>query len=174
MVTLREATLDDAEAIAQLYALSWSQNYKGIWSDAFLTTNVLDNRRQVWQERLSRPAANQFVTVASVEKSICGFGCAYANQDSVWGTLLDNLHVHSTHKGQGIGRMLLKSAARWAYQQNPETGFYLWVLAQNYNARKFYEKLGATNYELASLENPDGTFSDCYRCVWPDIKQLIA
>lgn len=173
MVTYREATLDDASSIAQLHSLSWQQNYKGIWSDAFLNGPVHENRRQVWQNRLKQAPSNQYVVVAKLDGAICGFACAYENDDPVWGTLLDNLHVRKELKGQGIGSVLMKQAAGWAYQNDPEAGFYLWVLAQNTNAQKFYEKMGGVNHELASLANPDGSFSDCYRYVWPDVTTLL-
>lgn len=173
MVTYREANSDDAEQIARLHSLSWQQNYRGIWSDEFLHNNVLENRRAVWQARLQQPNPNQYVIVAESDHTILGFACAYANDDPVWGTLLDNLHVHQERKGHGIGTRLIQLAARWTYDRGPEPGFYLWVLSQNSSARKFYEHIGGTNQELASLKNPDGSFSDCYRYVWTDVKKLL-
>lgn len=173
MITYREATTDDAEQIAQLHSLSWQQNYRGIWRDEFLNGPVVENRRAVWQNRLSQPTPNQHIIVAEHLGTICGFACLYTDDDPIWGTLLDNLHVHSDQKGRGVGTMLIKSAARWAHAKNPEAGFYLWVLPQNTNARNFYEKLGATNHELVSHETPDGGLSDAYRYVWPDVTKLI-
>lgn len=173
MITYREATLIDAEAIAQLHSLSWQQNYRGIWRDDFLDGPVLDNRRQVWFERLSKPAPNQQVFVAEEKGLIYGFACVYADDDPVWGTLLDNLHVLRSQKGKGIGTQLLQSAARWAYTRNPDAGLYLWVLTQNTSAQLFYQKLGAVNQEVMLHENPGGGISDAYRYVWPDITRLL-
>ncbi|QDK83444.1 GNAT family N-acetyltransferase [Spirosoma sp. KCTC 42546] len=173
MITYREATADDADPIARLHSLSWQQNYRGIWRDDFLNGPVLENRQDVWQKRLTQPSPNQHVIIADSNGVICGFACAYADEDLVWGTLLDNLHVHSDQKGRGVGTVLIKSAARWSYQMNPQSGFYLWVLSQNTSARRFYERLGATNQELVRDENPGGDFSDAFRYVWPDVTQLI-
>lgn len=173
MITYREVTADDAESIAQLHSLSWQQNYRGAFSDEFLNGPVLENRQQVWQRRLRQPAPDQYVIMAEFGKTICGFACAYLAEDPVWGTLLDNLHVRKERKGQGIGSVLLKSAAQWSYQKNPEAGFYLWVLVQNGSARKFYDHMGGIEQELVSRENPDESFSDCYRCVWPDVTKLL-
>lgn len=172
-MTYREATLEDAAPIAQLHSLSWQQNYRGIWRDEFLDGPVVENRRRIWQKRLRQPVPNQYVVVAMSPKKLCGFACAYACEDPVWGTLLDNLHVHPNQKGQGIGTALIQSVARWAYPKYPEAGLYLWVLTQNTNARKFYDRLGGVNQEAASLENPDGSFSDCYRYVWTDIQTVL-
>jgi GNAT superfamily N-acetyltransferase len=173
MITYREATFNDTEPIAQLHSLSWQQNYRGIWHDDFLMNTVFENRRVVWQSRLQQPDSSQYVIVAESDQTICGFACAYVNNDPIWGTLLDNLHVHQERKGQGVGTRLMQLAARWAYHKNPESEFYLWVLAQNSSAQKFYDHMGGTNQELMSLINPDGSFSDCYRYVWPDLKNLL-
>lgn len=173
MITYRKATATDAQAIAALHTLSWQQSYRGIWSDAFLDGPVADNRRQTWQERLTYPTPNQYIVVAERAGGLCGFACAYANNHPTWGTLLDNLHVRKEYKGQGIGTHLLNTVAEYAHQQRPNRGFYLWVLAQNTPARRFYESLGAIDQEVVEHENPDGTFSDCHRYVWPDAaKQL--
>lgn len=118
-------------------------------------------------------AITLYVIMAESGGTICGFACAYAGEDPVWGTLLDNLHVHTDQKGQGVGTVLIKSAAHWSYTKNRDLGFYLWVLAQNTNARAFYKNLGAANQELVSDENPGGGFSDAYRYVWLDVTKLI-
>lgn len=173
MIRYREATADDADQIARLHSLSWQQNYRGIWRDEFLNGPVLENRQNVWRNRLHQPTRNQHVIVAESAETICGFACAYANQDPIWGTLLDNLHVQAAQKGKGVGTALIKSAARWSYANHPESGFYLWVLAQNTSARTFYENLGGTNQELVTDENPGGGFSDAFRYVWPDVTKLI-
>ncbi|MCX6213540.1 GNAT family N-acetyltransferase [Spirosoma sp.] len=173
MITYREATLIDAEAIAQLHSRSWQQNYRGIWTDDFLDGPVLANRRAVWHERLDNPVLNQLVIVAEEAGLLYGFACAYAGDNALWGTLLDNLHVVSNQKGKGIGTQLLKSAARWSYSQNPDLGLYLWVLTQNTSAQQFYQSLGAVNQDVLSHENPGGGASDAYRYVWTDIKTLL-
>ncbi|UFH55222.1 GNAT family N-acetyltransferase [Spirosoma sp. KNUC1025] len=173
MITYREAISEDADPIAQLHSLSWQQNYRGIWSDTFLDGPVHQNRLEIWRNRFQQPPINQYVIIAETDAVLCGFACAYAEDSPVWGTLLDNLHVRKELKGQGIGRILIQLAARWSYQKNPKSGFYLWVLAQNTNAQKFYNKLGGVNAETVSLANPDGSFSDCYRYVWTDVTTLL-
>lgn len=173
MITYRAATVADTESIARLHSLSWQQNYKGIWSDAFLSGEVLADRLAVWSSRLEKPDENQYVVVAEDNTGIRGFACAYLDHDPVWGTLLDNLHVHRAVKGQGIGTRLMQLAARWSCHHRPESGFYLWVLEQNSPARRFYEQLGATNYEQVSSANPGGGYSPVCRYIWTDLTRLI-
>ncbi len=173
MITYKAATADDAKPIAQLHSLSWQQNYRGILRDEFLNGPVLEDRQIAWENRLKQPAPNQYVAVATLHDKIVGFACVYTNEDPIWGTLLDNLHVHPNQKGQGVGSALIRLAAGWTYRTAPESGFYLWVVAQNTSAQLFYDRLGGINQETASHEFPDGSVTDCYRYVWTDIQVLL-
>lgn len=44
--------------------------------------------------------------------------------------------------------------------------FYLWVYEDNYEARRFYEKMGGKNVESATYENPGGGISNTLRYAW--------
>src|SRR5262245_38162279 len=60
----RDATLADAERIAQLHTDSWQRTYRGMMRDAFLDGGALDNRRMVWHERLGTARPDQYVRLA--------------------------------------------------------------------------------------------------------------
>lgn len=172
MIIYREATPEDATSIAMLHAQSWQTHYRGIMSDAFLDGPVKQDRLDTWTNRLEHPKDNQYILLAEENNRLCGFACALADHDPVFGTLLDNLHVRTSIHGKGTGRHLITAAAKWAYNRNPDAQFYLWVFEKNTGARKFYEKLGAVNHQTLSMENPDGTFSQTCRYVWTDVKKL--
>jgi ribosomal protein S18 acetylase RimI-like enzyme len=169
----REATERDIEGIARLHTQSWQRHYRGIWPDSFLNGDLLGNRMAVWAGRLQSPPANQYVVVAEDGQGISGFACTYADHDPVWGALVDNLHVTWQQQGRGIGAQLLKLAATWVHHRKPDAGIYLWVLERNLAARGFYERLGATNQEMVSMEYPEGVFSDTCRYVWPQVGRLV-
>jgi GNAT superfamily N-acetyltransferase len=169
----REATLQDSEPIALLHARSWQEHYRGILREEFLTSQVQEDRLQVWQSRLENPQPNQYVLVAQDKDKLCGLACVYSKEDPIWGSLLDNLHVLSDYKGQGLGTYLLKAAAAWAYRQDPAIAFYLWVYAKNESARKFYESLGATHEQTQVVENPGGGQAEACRYVWRQVNQLV-
>jgi GNAT superfamily N-acetyltransferase len=172
-MTYREATPNDIEKIAALHAQSWQLHYQGILKEEFLSQAVEENRLEVWRSRLQNPAENQYILLAEDAGVLCGFACVFADEDPVWGALLDNLHISAHRKGEGIGTMLLRLAAQWAVQRRPSTNFYLWVYEDNRNARKFYEGLGAVNQEMVSTENPGGGSANVCRYVWTDVKALI-
>jgi GNAT superfamily N-acetyltransferase len=170
----REATPDDSAAIALLHARSWQRHYQGILTDAYLAHQVLDDRRKLWESRLANPAANQYVLVAEDGGALCGLACVYANEDPVWGSLLDNLHVTPGYQGQGVGTRLLTAAARWAWQRAPAAPFYLTVYQQNESARRFYESLGGTLRETFLVDNPGGGQAPVCRYVWQDPGRLAS
>src|SRR6185369_4532125 len=61
---LRDATGDDAPAIAALHAESWRTTYRGALRDDYLDGHIVRERTTVWRGRLDQPAANQRVVVA--------------------------------------------------------------------------------------------------------------
>ena len=103
MIKLRHAQFSDYQAIAKLHAESWRQNYRGIYSEKFLEEEVEQERLDTWYKRLKSPDNNQYVIVATHEDEIVGLACIYLNDDTTFGTLLDNLHVSSELKRSGVG-----------------------------------------------------------------------
>jgi len=174
MLVFRKATISDAPAIATLHAKSWQQNYRGAFSDTYLDNEALDDRKAVWANRLTNPAANQFVFVAAYDTSIVGFVCAFFNNSNTYGTLLDNLHVSSAMKGNGIGKNLMGRIANELDSSYLETGMYLWVLEQNDGARHFYKALGGQEKEtLAGHDIGDRPVMKV-RYYWPTMAELLA
>jgi ribosomal protein S18 acetylase RimI-like enzyme len=141
-ITYRDAAAEDAAAIGRLHAESWRAHYRGAYADSYLDGPVYADRDDVWRTRFASPPYGQYVVVAYDGDELVGFACAYGNEDEHWGTLLDNLHVRTDLHRSGIGRRLVTEIARWCFEHHPNAGLYLYVLAQNTNARAFYERLG--------------------------------
>lgn len=164
---VRTATLRDADAIAELHAASWQTTFRGAMRDAYLDGDVVGERRALWRERLTTPAAHQHVFVAEADGCVTGFACAYAADDVTWGTQLDNLHVRRDAHGRGIGTRLLAALAEWNRTTHPGVGLYLWVLDGNRAARRFYAHLGARDAGGDCWHSPDGSALAVRRYVWP-------
>ncbi|WP_150452343.1 GNAT family N-acetyltransferase [Arenibacter lacus] len=172
MITYRPAQLEDYRSIAHLHTRSWQENYRGNFSDRFLDEEALADRMRVWEERLTRPAPNQFLWVATQNGEICGFACAFKEEDSQYGTLLDNLHVSKASIGQGIGKRLISLLANEIKQTLPNAKMYLWVLENNVSAIRFYERLGGVNYEtVVGNDIGDREIRKC-RMVWNSLESL--
>ena len=112
---IREATAADAEAIARLHAESWQSAYRGILSDDYLENHALRERMAAWRECFSKNCERpKFVLIAELDDEMVGFVCVLTEEDPVYGSLLDNLHVAPRLTGQGIGKKLLSAAAKRA------------------------------------------------------------
>ena len=73
---------------------------------------------------------NQFILIAEINSVVCGFVCVFGANNPKHGTIIDNLHVKSSIKGQGIGTKLLVEAAEWAATNYKNDNLYLEVLCQ--------------------------------------------
>lgn len=166
MIEYRQAQARDAEAIALLHARSWRENFRGEFSDAFLDGDLPAERLQVWQERLDRPPVTQFVQVALDGADLLGFVCAYGAQDPKWGSLIDNLHVAHAAKSSGVGTSLMRQAGAWLASRYGNLSVHLLVLESNGRARRFYERLGASNAEVFTTETHGGALVRSCRYTW--------
>jgi ribosomal protein S18 acetylase RimI-like enzyme len=173
-MNIREASEKDAESIAMLHSESWRVAYRGMLRDDFLDGDIIQDRLNLWQQRLSSPKENQLTLVAHEDQEIIGFACAFGKDHATWGTLLDNLHVNPERKRQRIGQHLMKEVSLWANHQYPKSGLYLWVLEGNHPARKFYEKLGAKYQEQELWAAPGGGNLISLRYVWMSLEPLLA
>jgi ribosomal protein S18 acetylase RimI-like enzyme len=174
MIEYRPAHLSDAEAIASLHARSWRENYRGSFHDAFLDGDLPGERLRVWRGRLDRPSGNQLVQLAVDGTNLLGFVCAYGAHDPRWGSLVDNLHVAHASKRSGIGASLMRQAGAWLASRYPDLEVHLWVLEANSPARRFYERLGARNAGVTTMETHGGAVVRSCRYTWPRAAALSA
>ena len=142
MVTLREATQHDSAPIARLHADSWRSTYRGIISDEYLDNRAHSERAALWQARFSEKPNKPFFTIlAEKDGQLAGFACVFPNEDPIFGSFLDNLHVTPERTGQGINRLLLNDVARRLLADVTRGGLYLWVIEKNTRARHFIRRL---------------------------------
>jgi ribosomal protein S18 acetylase RimI-like enzyme len=174
MIEYRPAEPFDADAIASLHTRSWRENYRGAFSDAFLDGELPEERMRVWRARLDHPPENQFVQLAVDAANLVGFVCAYGAHDPRWGSFVDNLHVADPAKRNGIGASLMRQAGAWLESLYPDLGVYLLVLESNSPARRFYERLGARNAGVSTMETHGGAVVRSCRYIWPRAKVLSA
>lgn len=184
-MNIRLANSADCAAIANLHVESWRNAYRGMFSDKYLDEDIFAERRLLWAERFQDPTPNQHIIVAEDDQiprndataNLIGFACAFANEDPRWGSYLDNLHVLPSLKRQRIGTRLMGQIATWCAQNVVEEGpqgMYLYVLEENMNACKFYERIGGTVVEEFFWDAPDGSKLKSLSYAWTDLASLIA
>jgi len=173
---LRDATADDAQAIAALHTANWRETYADILDPAYLAGPIEEDRRAIWQQRLTDPAPDLEVIVAEGEQGIVGFASLFHEREPAWGGFVDNLHSAASVRGQGVGKALLVEAASRVATRNPDAGsgrgLYLWVFERNHGAVGFYRALGADIAERITSDWDKAPDEIRYRMHWPNAADL--
>jgi GNAT superfamily N-acetyltransferase len=140
---IRDATVEDARAIAQVHVRSWRWAYRGQIPDEFLARLSIAERESTWRERLGSGEGPRCVVAEANDGAVVGFASFGEPQDGVppgTGELLA-LYLEEDVVGTGVGRRLLARASERLRDDGWNRAF-LWVLASNDRARRFYERAG--------------------------------
>ena len=135
-VSIRQAVPADAEQLAHLHIDVWDDAYTGL-----MPQGILDDRREKVAERVQRwleiLAQDRPTWVAEDSEGLIGFASSGPARDNdMDGTLeLWALYVRAAYWGTGVGYALFEIAVG-------DRAAYLWVLADNERAIKFYERQG--------------------------------
>lgn len=171
-VVFRLADVGDAGQVAALHADSWRRHYRGAYADAYLDGDVVAERREVWSQRLADPGGTVTILAEGDDGQLAGFVHVMFDRDPVWGSLVDNLHVHYSQRRTGIGTELLARATRAVVEHADSDKMYLWVLQQNTDAQRFYLAAGATRADTDVVPPPGGDSTrlngspKCLRMTW--------
>ena len=148
-VKVRQATADDARAIAEAHVRAWQVAYRGMIPATHLDELDVDERTAQWRQNLTDSAPPNGTPsptnlVAEVGGHVVGFACV-----GVWRHERDNdelgelwaMYVHPDHWGTGAGYALMGATFDLFRSGSIQTA-YLWVLEENELARRFYERQG--------------------------------
>ncbi len=173
-LTIRIANSADAEEIARLHTISWQSAYKNMLSEEFLAGQILANRMSVWRKKFSSENEKGYNTLLAYNDVVLvGFICMLLDADDKWGTLIDNLHVHPDHKGIGIGKALMRSAADWLTSKRPNSPVHMLVYEENTEAHAFYKHLGGQIIGRELELRSDGQSKYSLKYIWPNPASLI-
>lgn len=146
-LTVRLATLADAEAIARVHVESWRAGYRGLLADELLAGLSLAERESMWRARLDGTDPQhetRRVEVAVARGSIAGFLVSGPSEE--WSARTPSgeiyaIYVHPEHWSAGVGQALIGSAVDHLAGIGAGEAL-LWVLASNARARRFYKRAG--------------------------------
>ncbi|MFZ6658404.1 GNAT family N-acetyltransferase [Undibacterium sp. TJN19] len=145
-ISLRRATVVDAEAIASVRVESWRATYRGMIPDSYLDEMRLEDSVLQWRQILQAmtEAADRIcVYVAESEGKVIGFASGMMLPEPKLGMQaeLTAIYLRPAWQRSGIGRRMLQKVARTLQAQGAES-LLVWVISGNDIARNFYEELG--------------------------------
>ena len=143
MITIRAATPADAPAIGRIHVESWRETYCGL-----LSANLLDSvsavvRAAMWRGSLEHERPISLFVGQAPSGELVGF----AGGGSSRATSLSHdaevyaIYVLRSVQRRGCGRRLMAALAAALHARGFKS-LCLWVLEENANARRFYERLG--------------------------------
>lgn len=167
-----DASLDDAVAVAQVHAASWKATYRGILPDSYLDTEVDLERAEYWHSALESQRY-PIIKLARASDRIVGLIALHNDPDDEgYDFTIEHLHLLPAHKGQGLGRYLVKAAAENA-QAKGAASLCLWVFEENVAAIGFYQQLGGVT-DARGTDKFAGSDAPDRRIGWHDLDVLIA
>jgi GNAT superfamily N-acetyltransferase len=144
-VTLRPASADDAEAVAEI----WHEG----WRDGHVEHVPDEVARQRTRESFDARAAQRIgdARVAVAADGVAGFVMVVDDE-------VEQVYVARRHRGSGVADVLLADAERLVRENGHERA-WLAVIAGNARARRFYERSGwldegPFDYEAAGEDGP--------------------
>jgi ribosomal protein S18 acetylase RimI-like enzyme len=142
-VTIRRALSSDAETVGRIHVESWNVAYRGIMPDDVIARTDLAYRTAFWAERI---ADQEWPVFLIEEQGQCVAFCQMiptkdADDDAKRVGHITSLHVLPHLRGHGHGRILMDHVLA-EFRRRGFTEVTLWVLEENWKARRFYEKHG--------------------------------
>jgi L-amino acid N-acyltransferase YncA len=139
---IREAAVSDIKTLAQIHVASWQTFYRGIMPDELLDNLSIAQFEKIWHNNLYNQ--NRVNLVCQVEDQVIGWASVGANRDDAATSSTKELYgiylfPHQYRKGYGSA---LWEAVLQICTVQGAAQLTLWVLYNNVNARRFYERMG--------------------------------
>jgi len=138
-VSVRQARLRDAPALAEVFAESWMLAYRGIIPHAHLATLVSRRGPAWWRENLKRPDGVLVLEAGGRTAGYATFGparTAVRPRGEIY-----ELYMAPNYQGLGLGERLFESA-RQRMDARRLDGLVVWALSENTPACDFYWRRG--------------------------------
>ena len=172
MATVRQAVLDDADAICSIWLEAFRVGYRGIIPDEAIARRTDEAAESYWRSVLADPERAYFVVVAEAPgEGVVGFAQAGPCEPEEPGYDLElwKLYIREAHHRRGIGRMLMSAMAERLAARGMSS-MMLRAFVGN-QARGFYERMGGRfvrteSYEILGAQVPSELYG------WSDLSLL--
>lgn len=149
-VTIRPASIHDADAVGEVHVRAWQSAYRGVMPDDYLDGLQAQDHATRWREHLIAPSSDGQLLVVVDDHRVVGFASLGPERDRDAPSDIGQLYAINLDPdvwGRGIGRALLNVAT----DRLRELGYVeavLWVVPDNQRARRLYESEGWSDDDL--------------------------
>jgi GNAT superfamily N-acetyltransferase len=162
--TIRQVTIADAQAIAELHVRAWQWAYQGLLPDAYLAglSLTLDRRIEFLQDQIAHMPPDTRGWLIEQAGRLAGYAVTCLSRDpdaSPTTAEVMALYLAPEAVGQGIGRALFAYAVEDLRLRGYQEAI-LWVLTNNQRARTFYEAAGWKADGASKTEERPGALLD--------------
>lgn len=128
---------DDRFVISHIYEESWKYAYKDIIPQSYLDSIAAGS----WAANLDKEGMNTLILIEN--NNIIGTSSYCKSRFSDFDSFgeIVSIYLLPQHMGKGYGKQLLAASVNELVKLGYRN-IFLWVLEENYRARKFYEKAG--------------------------------
>jgi ribosomal protein S18 acetylase RimI-like enzyme len=170
MITVRDATPDDAPAAAAVHIAAWQVTYAHVFPKAYLSGFKLDAWTTGHLTNINNSPPRLSLVAVDEQIGVVGFlhgGPARVGRPPSYDPGIGEvyaIYVHPDHWGAGAGRALMQQAVD-RFAKDGRTEIRVWVLDDNPRARRFYERFGfevdgATDSYVSDRGGPHETAVD--------------
>lgn len=142
-IIIRNAEKEDVRQIAEILVEDWQKAYRGIMDDAFLDAMNAEQRYEIEVKRYEK------YIVAAEGREILGYAWLETMDDETADCEVIALYVRYSQRNKGIGKLLMQHAVR-SFREAGRKKMIVWCLKENYESRKFYEKVGGKEFQTGS------------------------
>lgn len=142
MFRIRYANIGDAKTLGEIHSKSWKVAYKGIVPDEILKNITIEKRQAYFEKALTEEWEEDAIIFKDNDAVglICIGKCRDVDKTHTCGEIW-GIYLLPEYWNMGIGSELIN----WGINELKKRNYskvILWVLEENTNARKFYEKVG--------------------------------
>ena len=137
----REATADDAPAVANVHVNSWKESFVGIVPDSFMKKLTIEKRTEAFRERFSDPSYKMYVAELAGGEVVGFVDVGPPRQDAgKYDAELYAIYLLRNFQGKGIGARLFRRVTEFLKATGKRSMYLMALEASPY--RPFYEKMG--------------------------------
>jgi ribosomal protein S18 acetylase RimI-like enzyme len=158
MMNIRRATPEDAPTLAKIHVDSWQAAYQGIVPASHLEGFTYPRREDAFRQALTANTEETYL-VTEDNQAIAILTIGPSRDDDLDTTTTGELwgiYITPDYWRKGVGSRLVDEAESMLRSRG-YTQVVLWVLEDNLNARRFYERVGYRldgAYKMVELGKP--------------------